>query len=317
MVQIELELIGLALGGATPMQPLPAIFTNQIVRTGLLGQRIGQSRTPAMHMKEANDQGFECDYSFIDMADAANVGMTLSTMLDRVESEGYAGINVTYPYKIDIIPLLDELSPNAAAVGAVNTVVLKGGKRTGHNTDMWGFAEAFRREFGSGPHDHTLLIGAGGAGAAVAHGLADCGVKRLTIYDTDPVRAAGLASQVSAKWSNTVAVPTTDLPTKVAQDRPDGIVNATPVGMDSLPGSAFPLELLTPEMWVADIVYFPLETELLRTARLQGCRTLDGSGMAIFQAVRAFQFFTGRPADPKRMKARFDAFNTTPRNGAG
>lgn len=288
-----------------------------VVRTGLLGCGIALSRTPAMHMHEARAQGFECDYRFIDMDDTENHGVPLAKVLDRVEREGYSGLNVTYPYKIEVLPLLDELSPNAQAIGAVNTVVFKDGKRTGRNTDMWGFAESFRREFGSGPHEHTLLIGAGGAGVAVAHGLADCGVKRLSIYDIDPTRAADLATQVSACWHGTIAEPVADLPSLIKHNQPDGVVNATPMGMKKLPGSAFPTELLSPDMWVADIVYFPLETELLRAARLLGCRTLNGAGMAIFQAVRAFQFFTGRPADPKRMRVQFDTFDKKTCNSAG
>lgn len=262
-----------------------------------------------MHMAEARAQGFACDYRFHDMDDPDLADVSLPEMLDRVERDGYAGVNVTYPYKIEVMQYLDDLSENATAVGAVNTVVFRNGKRTGHNTDLWGFAEAFRRSYSDVDRSHALLIGAGGAGVALAHGLVDCcGIKRLSIHDVDNDRAEELAARVAERWGADVrAAP--DLAELVATEMPAGVVNATPMGMAKLPGTAFPPELLDPSMWIVDIVYFPLETEFLKNARDRGCRTLSGAGMAVFQAVRAFELFTGRPADPSRMRATFDAFD--------
>lgn len=282
------------------------------IQTGLIGRGIALSRTPAMHIREASAQGFSCDYRLFDMDTPEFDGIRLAALLDRIAGEGYAGVNVTYPFKIEIIPFLDDLSANAAAVGAVNTVVLRDGRRVGHNTDLWGFAESFRRGLGEASRNRVLLMGAGGAGVAVAHALADCGAVHLSIHDTDHERAEALATQVSSNRADVRAEAVGDLASYVRDQRPEGIVNATPMGMAKLPGSAFPTDLLEPSMWVADIVYFPLETELLRAARLRGCRTLPGSGMAVFQAVRAFELFTGRPADPNRMKATFDSFDNNP-----
>ncbi|NDR55486.1 shikimate dehydrogenase [Aliiruegeria sabulilitoris] len=287
------------------------------VLVGLIGRGIKQSRTPSMHMAEARAQGGRCDYHLMDMDDEELGSVSLEAVLEKVEADGFAGVNVTYPYKIKVMALLDELSANASAVGAVNTVIFRDGRRTGHNTDLWGFAESFRRGLRDVKRDHALLIGAGGAGVAVAHGLADCcKVGRLSIHDVDPARAEALAEHVSKRWGTQVN-PVSDLAALVSEDRPDGVVNATPVGMDKLPGSAFPTELLKPEMWVADVVYFPLETELLKAAKARGCRVLSGAGMAVFQAVRAFELFTGRPADPERMRATFDAFVQKPKEMAG
>ena len=279
------------------------------VQVGLIGCGISRSRTPAMHMAEAEAQGFACDYKLLDMDDPSMSGLSLPILLDKVESEGYAGVNVTFPYKIEVMDLMDELSDNARAVGAVNTVILKDGKRIGHNTDLWGFAQSFRRGLGDAVLDHVLLIGAGGAGGAVAHAAAQSGVKQLTIHDTDLGRAKTLAEQINANWPDTSAQGCTDLEQLFATARPDGVINATPMGMAKLPGSALPEAYLDPSMWVADIVYFPLETQLLKSAREHNCRVLPGSGMAVYQAVRAFELFTGQSADPNRMKARFDAFD--------
>ncbi|MBW6418827.1 shikimate dehydrogenase [Celeribacter sp. PS-C1] len=294
----------------------PKDVTKDSVLTGLIGRGIALSRTPAMHMAEARAQGINGVYRILDMDAPERANTSLKELIEQAEILGYDGFNVTYPYKIEVIEHLDELSDNARAVGAVNTVVLKDGKRYGHNTDLWGFAESFRRGLPDAKRDHALLIGAGGAGVAVAHALVDCGVKVLSITDTDPARAESLAAQVRANRPNCTTRAVTDVAALVNEDRTedrlDGIINATPVGMAKLPGTSFPVDLIDPVMWVADIVYFPLETELLSAARAKGCAVLPGSGMAVFQAVRAFELFTGLPASPERMKARFDAFDEVP-----
>lgn len=301
----------------TPNAPKTTTETpKDSVLTGLIGRGIALSRTPAMHMAEARAQGINGVYRILDMDAPERANTSLKELIEQAEILGYDGFNVTYPYKIEVIEHLDALSDNARSVGAVNTVVLKDGKRYGHNTDLWGFAESFRRGLPDAKRDHALLIGAGGAGVAVAHALADCGVKLLTITDIDPARAESLAAQVRANRPDCTTRAVTDVAALVTEDRPDGIVNTTPVGMAKLPGTSFPVDLIDPKMWVADIVYFPLETELLRAARAKGCAVLPGSGMAVFQAVRAFELFTGLPASPERMKARFDAFDEAPQTQA-
>ncbi|WP_319530208.1 shikimate dehydrogenase [uncultured Cohaesibacter sp.] len=294
------------------MQAERAAVATADVRVGLIGCGILRSRTPAMHMAEAKAQGFVCTYDLLDMEDDERRDMSLAEMLDRVEADGYAGVNVTYPYKMEVISLLDELSVNAAAVGAVNTVVFKDGKRFGHNTDLWGFAESFHRGLKGAVKDDVLLIGAGGAGVAVANALANAGIKRLSIHDVDYNRALDLVEHIAERHPELPARAIAEISDAFSGGRPNGVVNATPMGMAKLPGSALPIEYLSDNLWVADIVYFPLETQLLKDARDHGCKTLPGSGMAVFQAVRAFELFTGQPADPERMKATFDAFDSKP-----
>lgn len=290
-----------------PMLPT-ASRSPSVLRTGLIGKGIALSRTPAMQMAEAQAHGLRCEYKLHDMDMPENVGTTLTDKLAQLERLGYAGVNVTYPYKIEVMDLLHEASANAADVGAANTVVFRNGRRYGHNTDLWGFAEGFRRQFGQTGHDHALLLGAGGAGRAVAHALVACGVQRLSIHDSNPHMTRQLLDLLGLNRPHVETKAASGLEELLARDRPRGIVNATPMGMEKLPGSAFPVDLLTPDIWVADIVYFPLVTELLRGAQTRGCRTLSGSAMAVFQAVRAFELFTGRKASPDRMKTTFDAF---------
>ena len=242
-------------------------------------------------------------------------GTTVPEVLHAAEICGFAGLNVTYPYKIAVIDYLDELSPAARAVGAVNTIVLRDGKRSGHNTDLWGFAESFRRNMADVERRNVLLVGAGGAGAAVAHALIECGVEVLHIFDNERDKAGALADQVCAGTGKGKAVALSGLDETGGTDL-DGVVNATPVGMEFLPGMPIPEQMLQPRLWVADIIYFPLETELLRRARQAGCRVLPGSGMAIFQAARAFEHFTGLKSDMRRMEATFNAFEPMPQGEA-
>lgn len=268
-----------------------------------------------MHMAEAAAQGMRSVYRIIDVDLLPADDQNMKTIVHAAEMTGFNGLNVTYPFKMEVIDLLDELSPNAAAVGSVNTIVFRDGRRIGHNTDLWGFAESFRQNMPDAPLETLLLLGAGGAGVAVAHALADCGTRHLKIFDLDPARAEQLATQVRANRPGLSVAPVTTV-TEAARLDLSGVVNASPVGMAKTPGTPFPFDFLRPGMWVADIVYFPLETELLSAARQLGCRVLPGSGMAVFQAVRAFELFTGRRADPVRMKAAFDAFDEIPRTTA-
>ncbi|HSR06474.1 MAG TPA: shikimate dehydrogenase [Bryobacteraceae bacterium] len=266
---------------------------------GLIGSGIQASRTPAMHMLEASRQGLRYVYKLIDL-EKLGVGVeALPELLNAAERLGFDGLNITHPCKQAVIPLLTELSAEARAIGAVNTVVLRDGKRSGHNTDCTGFAESFRRGLPGAPIRHVVLLGAGGAGAAVAHAALALGIEHLTIFDIDTAKAAHLAT---ALGTSRVASGTN---LKDAMADADGLIHATPTGMVQHPGLPLQATLLRPEHWVAEIVYFPLETELLRTASRIGCRTLNGSGMAVFQAVDAFRLFTGIQPDAGRMLDSF------------
>ena len=277
------------------------VQTNEI-RAGLVGRGIARSRTPAMHMAEGRAQGFDYAYEIIDMDQH---GGSLADVIDDAGQQGFAGLNITYPFKVDIVALLDDLSDNARALGAVNTVVFRNGKRFGHNTDLWGFSESFRLGMTDAPKNEGLLIGAGGAGMAVGHALLLLGVGKLWVFDTDRVRAEALTTALMMRFGNHRVAITNQI--EQVHAGLDGVVNATPVGMDKLPGCPFPKNLLRHNLWVADIIYFPLDTELITAARKAGCRVLTGDGMAVFQAVRAFALFTGMAPDPNRMRHAFEA----------
>jgi shikimate dehydrogenase len=271
---------------------------------GLLGRGIQASKTPRMHELEGRRIGVGYTYVLIDFDTLQLADHDLGAMIELAEALGFAGLNVTNPFKQAVLPLLDDLAPEAAAIGAVNTVVLGAGRRIGHNTDSWGFAESFREGLSGVSMEAIAQFGAGGAGAAVGHALLSLGGRRLTLCDTELDRAERLAMRLGERFG--VEVDATDDPA-IALAGATGVVNTTPVGMAKYPGLAFPGELLRASHWVAEVIYFPADTALLQSARKLGCRTLEGTGMAVYQAVKAFELFTGIAPDRAAMLAHFRA----------
>lgn len=270
------------------------------ILTGLIGMDIQGSRSPAMHEREAEALGIRLEYRLFDLAIAPRTGNDLAATLEEVRRSGFAGVNITHPFKQRVIPLLDDLSEEARAIGAVNTVVFSGARAVGHNTDSSGFAEGFERQLGGVALDRVVQIGAGGAGAATAMAMVKLGCRDLVIVDPQATRSADLIGRLPGRIAHAA---TRDIATEIAEA--DGIINATPIGMEGHPGTPVDPALLRPDLWVADVVYFPLETELLRAAKAIGARTAHGGDMAVFQAARAFDLFTGRHADRARMTANF------------
>ena len=272
---------------------------------GLIGTGIGPSLTPPLHEREADKLAVRYLYRRLDLDQLQLPASAVGDVLAAARLAGYDGLNVTHPCKQLVLDHLDELSPDAAALGAVNTVVLRDGRAVGHNTDWSGFARAFDRGLPEAPLDSVVLLGAGGAGAAVAHALLTLGTARLTVLDVDEGRATALAGSLSDRFGAGRATGGDLGRLDAVVPAADGLVHATPTGMAAHPGLPLPAELLRPGLWVADIVYRPLATALVQTARALGCRVLDGGGMAVYQAVDAFRLFTGLEPDPDRMLAHF------------
>ena len=287
--------------GATAADSLVGSVPDAALRVGLVGRAIQESLSPGMHEAEGRRLGLDYAYGLLDFDRRQLADAELGAVLRAAQSAGFAGLNVTHPFKQAIVPLLDALSAEAAAIGAVNTVVFGAARATGHNTDSWGFAESFRREMVGAPLDRIVLVGAGGAGLAVAQALRGLGAACIEVFDSDASKAAALVERLQA--SIIVARPIGELAD--ALGAASGLVNATPAGMAKYPGLPVPAATLHRDLWVADVVYFPEETALLQAAQRLGCRTLSGRGMAIFQAVRAFELFTGHTPDPAAMMRHF------------
>jgi len=271
------------------------------VLVGLIGAGIQRSLTPAMHEEEARHHGLRLHYQLIDLDRSGATVADLPALISSARIMGFAGLNITYPCKQAVIPLLDDLSEEARAMGAVNTVVNQGGKLVGHNTDGSGWSWGFRRALPDADLRSVVLLGAGGAGSAIAHAELRLGTGELRLVDSDGPRAAELAQRLNTLYGAGRVTAVAD-PAK-ALSGATGLIHATPTGMDKLPGLPLPEALLRPDLWVAEIVYFPLDTALLKAARAKGCATVDGGTMAVGQAIGAFELFTGIKPDADRMEA--------------
>ncbi len=277
---------------------------------GLIGAGIQQSLTPSMQEAEAKHHGLALHYQLIDL-DTAGVGIdALPGLIASAKVMGFAGLNVTYPCKQAVIPLLDELDDEARAMGAVNTVVIRRGKTIGYNTDGSGWAMGLARALPDADLSRVVLLGAGGAGAAIAHAVLRLGAGHLSLVDRDVDKAAALADALNQRYGRAggyadvarvhCAAEAADVLQGVT-----GLIHATPTGMNKVPGMPLDPALLRKELWVSEIVYSPIETALLKAARAVGCAVSDGGGMAVGQAIGAFRLFTGLEPDAVRMDASF------------
>jgi shikimate dehydrogenase len=280
--------------------------SDETVVVGLIGAGIGGSFSPALHEREASLLGFEYEYRLYDLDELDRPPSGVGELVREAHREGLRGLNITHPCKQLVAPELDELAPEAASLGAVNTVVFHAGRLVGHNTDCSGFQEAFERRLPDARTHHVVLIGAGGAGAAVGHAILSSGAERVTVLDVESERADALAEALGQRFQAGVAAAADMSALEDLLTEADGLIHATPTGMDAHPGTAVPAELLDSRLWVAEVVYLPLETQLLKDARERGCRTLDGGAMVALQAAGSLELFTGVRPDRERMLHHVD-----------
>jgi shikimate dehydrogenase len=276
------------------------------VEVGLIGAGIGQSLSPALHEREASLLGFDYTYRLLDLDELDRPASDVGAIVREAQRNGLSGLNVTHPCKQLVVEELDDLAPEAAALGAVNTVVFRDGRTTGYNTDFSGFQEAFERRLPGARTDRVVLLGAGGAGAAVGHAILSHGAGRVAVLDVDRERAGELADGLVQHFGagSAAAAGLDALARELAHA--DGLIHATPTGMEAHPGTAVPAELLDPRLWVAEVVYMPIATQLLVDARDRGCRTLSGAAMVALQAAGSLELFTGARPDRDRMLDHVD-----------
>jgi shikimate dehydrogenase len=280
-------------------------------RVALLGNGIRPSLSPALHMREARHLGLDYEYQIVDLIDQP--GVDLGAELRRLEDAGFDAANVTHPFKQSVLDHVDELSPTVRRVGSANLVLLGGGHRTAHNTDCTGFRAALEEFLGDRARGGSVLqIGAGGAGLATASALIDMGFDRIIVHDVVPEAVEAMLRRFSGAAPGAASGTHPDRLRGSGGSLDDwlprvgGVVHVTPVGMAEHPGVAFDVGRLGPGAWVAEVVYRPLETELVRRARARGLATLDGGGMAVGQAVESLRLITGLEPDVARMHAHFN-----------
>lgn len=272
---------------------------------GLLGENIGGSMSPLLQESEARRQGLPLLYRLLDSDRMGPAEPDWAALVTEAQRLTFDGLNVTHPAKQAIFPALDELSPDAELLGAVNTVVFRAGRAVGMNTDHLGFSEALasiRTDEAPTCMGHVVQLGAGGAGAATAYSLLNAGAELLSIADVDQDRAAALIDRLSAAFDPSRMAPLRLEDAADAVRRADGLVNSTPIGMIGVSeASPVDVDALHPGLWVGDAVYRPLKTTLVRAAEARGCRAFGGGRMVVGQAVASFELFTGRSADHDAM----------------
>ena len=276
---------------------------NKKLLVGLIGAGIQRSLSPALQEEEARHHGVRLHYLLIDL-DEARVGVeALPELIRAARIMRFSGLNITFPCKQAVIPLLDSLSEEAKAIGAVNTVVREGDRLVGHNTDGSGWSWGFTRALPKADLTRVVLMGAGGAGSACADAVVRLGARELVVVDQDATRAVELAARLNRHFPGSPASAVQKI--EIALGEASGLIHATPTGMLKIPGMPLDASLLRPSLWVSEVVYVPLETELLKAARRAGCATVDGGHMNVGQATRGFKLFTGLDANAARMDAHF------------
>lgn len=276
------------------------------VLLGLIGANIMGSLSPPLFADAFKSAGVDGYYHLMDVDRLP--GRRLPQLLDAMKMVGFAGANVTYPFKQEILPLLDEVDLEAAQVGAINTVAIASdGRTTGYNFDRRGWRRSFEESLGAGAARGVTVVqvGAGGAGHAVAFALMDLGVALLIVHDRDAARAQALCSSLANHFGASRCRVATDLEREIAAA--GGVVNATQTGMRGFPGNPVPVSALKSAHWAADVIYTPVDTEFIKAAAAKGCRVLSGSGMCVHQAVEAFRLFTGITPDVAKLHRVFDA----------
>jgi shikimate dehydrogenase len=286
---------------------------------GIFGFPLSHTLSPAMHEAAFRKLGIDASYIVLELTPAA-----FKKLMSRSSEFSLSGFNITVPYKEKMLPYLDEVRPEARAIGAVNTVYRRGKRWVGANTDMEGFLMALMKEGGFRPVGKSaLILGAGGAARAVIYGLSREGIHEALVVDCFPEKARKIAKDMRKIFPQVVyRVVSAGAPeVKEALQKADVIINATPLGLklgdpEVIPGSWIPKAgkmKVAPrgrtlqaaghgQKFFMDLIYNPASTPFLRAAKKKGHKTLNGLGMLLCQGARALEYWTGRkaPADVMR-----------------
>jgi shikimate dehydrogenase len=226
--------------------------------------------------------------------------LAFEAVFERCRDSGFHGINITYPYKEQVVPLVSVDAPEVSRIGACNTVLFSGSRASGYNTDHSGFLAAYRDAFAWQDPGTVAMAGAGGVGKAIAFALAELGCRRLRLYDPRRERAFGLAWSIR-EGVTAMAVEVCASIGEAASDA-DGLINCTPLGMTGNPGTAVPARLMAQARWAFDAVYTPVETQFLTDARAAGLVVMSGYELYFHQGVDAFRLFTGQDVNQSALR---------------
>jgi shikimate dehydrogenase len=257
------------------------------LRLGLIGGNIPETRSVALHVVSGLSIGRNVTY---DLLIPEEQGVSFAEMLARCAAAGFDGINVTYPYKEEVLKHVKPGSSVLPVLGASNTIKFSSTGALAYNTDHTGFVAAYRATLGAAAPGRVLVIGTGGAGRAITFGLADLGAEEIVVFDTAAAKAIALRDAV--KRYSPVKVTVAD---RISLDGMDGVINCTPLGMDGRPGSALPADADGRPRWALDSVYTPEHTLFRAHVEKLGAEFISGYELYYHQGVQAFKIFAGTP----------------------
>jgi shikimate dehydrogenase len=272
----------------------------ETIRLGLIGDNIAASRAPDLHHAAARICGIDVRYERLVPRD---LGLTFDDVVEWAKRDSFRGLNITYPYKEQVLRFVTIGDPVVRAMGACNTMLF-GAPATGFNTDYTGYVSAFRAQFGARPPGAVAMAGSGGVGKAVAFGLAELGAKSLTLFDVDEGKSRSLAAALQphrGAMSVQVAASLAE-----ACEGADGLVNCTPSGMVNYGGSAFSGIPIKGRGWIFDAVYTPVRTAFVREAEAVRVEILSGYELFLYQGGHAFRLFTGCEVDVGQLRRMLD-----------
>lgn len=275
------------------------------IRLGLIGDDIAASRSPALHRLAGRICGLDVRY---DLLVPRELKLDFNSVFDRARSDGYRGLNITYPYKERVLARIKINDPIARSIAACNTILFEGDDAIGTNTDYVGFLGACRAAFGRSAPGRVALAGCGGVGKAIAFALAELGAEAVQLFDPAPSKAEELARALAiahpalqVQVANTIAQ---------ACEGAGGLVNCTPLGMVGHPGNAFTGAAIGGARWAFDAVYTPMETPFLLAARDAGLAILSGYELLLHQGVACFRIFTGREVSVAELRRGLATVNS-------
>ncbi|QJQ94180.1 MULTISPECIES: shikimate dehydrogenase [Halomonadaceae] len=257
------------------------------MRLGLIGKAIMNSSSPDLHVRLGKLTGIPATYDLFDANEQPIE--SLESQVRKVISEGYRGVNVTFPWKEEAVKLADRPSEGARMVGAANTLVFERDGIVAENTDYTGFMSGFRATFGERQPGCVLLIGTGGVGKAAAFGLGKLGADEVILMDLDETKSRQLADELKAQGFKASAISHAQLAETIPTC--DGLVNCTPIGHEKSPGCPLPKALIQSHHWIFDAVYVPAVTEFVAAAKAAGASVMSGVSLFVFQGVDAFKLF--------------------------
>jgi quinate/shikimate dehydrogenase (NAD+) len=265
------------------------------LKLGLIGTGISRTQVHQLHALLGDLHGVSVSYELMDIPSAAP--FDLRARLAQCAGEGYTGVNVTHPFKLQAYGCVTDRRWLPTGLESVNTVVFDGDTWRGGNTDHSGFIAAYRARFGDALPGRVLIAGAGGVGVSIALALATLGAGSLAIHDTEALRVSELVRRVQDSGTPAHAVQGGEAGLVAEARAADGLVNATPLGMHQYAGSAFPASCFAKARWVFDAVYTPRITPFLAEATSRGIAVMGGFDLFLHQGFDAFEKFSGMAVD--------------------